>query len=164
MSLVAAQNCSHCNGVWESRRFLAVLLTAKCWHAASCQPFNQSILSRLCIVYYSYVRCAGEVMATRGQFSRDVFLDVERVVYWNNPKERSRGLWDIKKDLDIKFNARDGRVSTCFLDEYIITKSTSISLPSPGQVADRYQTSQLSRQVILLSSFWELRLIRAIVL
>ena len=26
MSLVAAQNSSHCNGVWESRRFLAVLL------------------------------------------------------------------------------------------------------------------------------------------
>ena len=134
MSLVAAQNSSHCNGVWESRRFLAVLLTAKCWHAASCQPFNQSILSRLCIVYYSYVRCAGEVMATRGQFSRDVFLDVERVVYWVNPKERYLGLWDIKKDLDIKFNARDGRVSTCFLDEYIIPSLHQYHYPVRGRL------------------------------
>ena len=58
-----------------------MLLTANVDTRHHIQPFNQNILSRLCIVYYSYVRCAGEVMATRGQFSRDVFLDVERMVY-----------------------------------------------------------------------------------
>ena len=146
MSLVAAQNSSHCYGVWESRRFLAVLLTAKCWHAASCQPFNQNILSRLCIVYYSYVRCAGEVMATRGQFSRDVFLDVERVVYWVNPKERYLGLWDIKKDLDIKFNAREWPRVNLLSWWYIITKSALIyHYPVRGSLLIGTRTSQLSR-------------------
>ena len=43
-------------------------------HAALCQPFNQIFLSHLCIVYYSYVRCTGKVMATRVQYSRDVIL------------------------------------------------------------------------------------------
>ena len=107
MSLVAAQNSSHCNGVWDSRRFLAVLLRAKCWHAASCQPFNQNILSRLCIVYYSYVRCAGEVRQHVANFQEMCSLILNAWCIEATPKKDSSGLWDIKKDLDIKFNARE---------------------------------------------------------
>ena len=149
MSLVAAQNSSHME--FESQEGFLLCFwqqNVDTRHHVSHLIKIFFLVFALCIIPMWDVQVKS--CATRGQFSRDVFLDVERVVYWVNPKERYLGLWDIKKDLDIKFNARDGRVSTCFLDEYIITKSTSISLPSPGQLADRYQNlAALSTRVAL---------------
>ena len=152
---VVAQSSSW-DWVWESRRFLAVLLTANVDTRHRVSHFIKYILSHLCILYYSYVRCTGEVLATRGQFSRDVFLDTWTRGVLKQPQRKIAWLMRYQEGFRFKVQCRDGRVSTCFLDVYIITQSALYIITQSGAACwYRYQTSQLAHSYF--TSFWELR-------
>ena len=100
MSVVYVGSCTNSLHQVKKVSCCCCLLTAKCWHAASCQPFNQNILSRLCIVYYIIPMCDVQVKSWQHavNFQEMCSLILNAWCIEATPKKDSlAGSWDTRR-------------------------------------------------------------------